>query len=97
MVTCLPMVSCKDGVCSRCVLEKHYQDNFAKYTSWHALTPLQLVHGDICGPLPISSFFGLNYFLTFIDDYCRCTRLYFLKIKSEVFGMFLTFKSLVDK
>lgn len=25
MVTCLPMVSCKDGVCSGCVLGKHHR------------------------------------------------------------------------
>ena len=28
MVICLPMVSCKDGVCSGCVLRKHHQDSF---------------------------------------------------------------------
>ena len=73
MVTSLPMVSCKDGVCSGCVLRKHHQDNFGKRASWHASTPLQLVHNDLCGPLPAVSFSGFKYFLTFIDDYSRCT------------------------
>src|SRR5699024_6441365 len=37
MVTGLPMVSCRDGVCSGCVLGKHHRDSFEKHASWHAL------------------------------------------------------------
>ena len=97
MVTGLPMVSCKDGVCFSCVLEKHHRDSFEKRASWHASTPLQLVHSDLCGPLPGVSFSGFKYFLTFIDDYSRRTWVYFLKLKSEVFDMFLACKALVEK
>ena len=60
MVTSLPMVSCKDGVCSSCVLEKHHRDSFGKRASWHASVPLELVHSDLCGPLPSASFSGFN-------------------------------------
>ena len=97
MVTGLPMVSCKDGVCSRCVLKKHHQDSFDKRASWHASVPLELVHSDLCGPLPSASFSSFKYFLTFIDDYSKCTWFYFLKLKSEVFNMFLAYKALVEK
>ena len=69
MVTVLPMVSCKDGVCSSCILGKHHQDNFDKHASCHASAPLELVHSDLCGSLPTVSFSGFKYFLTFIDDY----------------------------
>ena len=51
MVTSLSMVSCRDGVCSVCVLEKHHQDIFNKRASWHASVPLELVHSDLCGLL----------------------------------------------
>ena len=97
MVTSLPMVSCKDGVCSGCVLEKHHWDSFDKRASWHAWVPMELMHSDLCGPLPSASFFGFKYFWTFIDDYTRCTWVYFLKIKSELFNMFLAYKPLVEK
>ena len=70
---------------------------FEKCTSWHALAPLQLVHSDLCGPLPVVSLFGYNYFLTFIDYFSRRTWVYFLKINSEVFSMFLVFKAFVEK
>jgi hypothetical protein len=97
MVTGLPLVSCRDGVCVSCVLNKHHQDNFDKRASWHASTPLQLVHSDLCGPLSSPSFSGCKYFLTFIDDFSRCTWVYFLKLKSEVFDKFLAYKALVEK
>ena len=33
MVTGLPLVSCKDGVCASCVLGKHHRDSFDKCAS----------------------------------------------------------------
>ena len=97
MVTSLLMVSCKDGVCSSCVLGKHHRDSFDKHASWHASVPLELVHSDLCGPLPSTSFSSFKYFLTFIDDYSRPTWVYFLKLKTKVFNMFLAYKALVEK
>ena len=97
MVTGLPMVSCKDGVFSSCVLEKHHRDSFDKRASWYALVSLELVHSDLCGPPPSVSFSSFKYFLNFIDDYSRCTWVYFLKPKSEVFNMVLAYKALVEK
>jgi hypothetical protein len=57
---------------------------------------LQLVHSDLCGPL-FSPFSRCKYFLSFIDDFSRCTWVYFLKLKSEVFDKFLAYKALVEK
>ena len=31
--------------------------------------PLELVHSDVCGPMPIVSMGGASYFVTFIDDF----------------------------
>ena len=42
------------------------------------------------------SFIGYNYCVTFIDDYSRKTWIYFLKAKSEVFGRFREFKTLIE-
>ena len=98
MAAGLPMASCMDGVCSGCVLKKHHWDSFDKCASWHASVPLELVHSDLCaGPLPPASFSGFKYFLTFIDEYSIRTWVYFLKLKSEVFNMFLAYKALVEK
>ena len=97
MVTSLPLVLCRDGVCDGCVLNKHHRDSFDKCASWHASGPLQLVHSDLCDPLSSPSFFGCKYLLTVIDDFSKRTWVYFLKLKSEVFDKFLAYKALVEK
>jgi hypothetical protein len=96
MVTSLPPISCKDGVCVGCVLGRHHWDSFDKRASWHAPGPLQLVHSDLCGPLSSPYFSGCKYFLTFIDDFSKRTWVYFLKLKSEDFEKFLAYKALVE-
>jgi hypothetical protein len=73
MVIGLPLVSCRDGVCAGCVLNKYHWESFDKRASWHALGPLQLVHSDLCGPLSSPSFCGCKYLLTFIDEFSRHT------------------------
>jgi hypothetical protein len=97
MVASLPPVSCRDGVCASCVLNKHHRDNFDKRASWHASDPLQLVHSDLCGPLSSLYFSRCKYFLTFIDDCSTRTWVYLLKLKSDFFDKFLAYKDLVEK
>ena len=46
--------------------------------------------------MPSISLSGYEYYATFIDDYSRKTWIYFLKNKSEVFGKFKEFKSLIE-
>jgi hypothetical protein len=53
--------------------------------------------GGMCGPLSSPSFSGRKYFLNFIVDFSKCTLVYFLKLKSEVFDKFLACKALVEK
>lgn len=45
---------------------------------------LELVHSDLCGPMPSKSIGGSKYFLTFTDDYSRKTTVFCLKGKNEV-------------
>ena len=48
------------------------------------------------GPLPTPSYGGSRYVLTFIDDYSRFCRVYFLKLKFEVFEQLKVWKALVE-
>ena len=57
---------------------------------------LELIHSDICGPMPSTYLSGYEYYVTFIDDYSRYTWIYFLKNKSEVFEKFKEFKALIE-
>ena len=46
--------------------------------------------------MPSISLIEYEYYVTSIDDYSRKTWIYFLKNKSEVFGKFKEFKSLIE-
>ena len=48
------------------------------------------------GIVPVPSLGGSLYYVRFIDDFSRNTRLYFLKKKSEAFSKFKEYKALVE-
>ena len=58
---------------------------------------LQLVHTDVCGPMQTQSIGGSRYLITFIDDYFRFCRTYFMKHKSEAIEKFKEFKAHAEK
>ena len=57
---------------------------------------LQLIHTDVCGPMKTASLGGSRYFITFIDDYSRCCKVYFMRHKSEAFSKFKEFEAEVS-
>ncbi|UYV81023.1 hypothetical protein LAZ67_19002546 [Cordylochernes scorpioides] len=71
--------------CVQCIQGKLTETPFPKKTEYRATETLQLVHSDICGPLPTNSLSGKRYFITFTDDYSRYTKTYLLKGKDEVY------------
>ena len=62
-----------------------------------AKAPLEIIHGDICGPLNVKARGGYEYFVTFIDDYSRYGYAYLMHKKSKVFEKFKEFRSEVEK
>src|ERR1700678_983796 len=46
--------------------------------------PLDLLHSDVCGPMPTTSPSGNRYILTIVDDFSRFCIVMLLKAKSEV-------------
>ncbi|UYV79312.1 hypothetical protein LAZ67_17002102 [Cordylochernes scorpioides] len=71
--------------CVQCIQGKLTETPFPKKTEYRATETLQLVHSDICGPLPTNSLSGKRYFITFTDDYSRYTKTYLLKGKDEAY------------
>ena len=53
--------------------------------------PLELVHSDVWGPAPLTSHFGFQYYVIFVDDFSKYTWLFPLKNKSDVFNIFTEF------
>ena len=49
------------------------------------------MHSNIWGPTRVDSTLDFSYFVTFIDDFSRCTWLFLIKSRSELFSVFQTF------
>jgi transposase InsO family protein len=84
-----------EGICNGCAQGKNIKNPFLKRDS-KAKGVLELIHLDVCGPMPSSSISGYVYYVSFIDDYSRKTWIYFLKSKDEVFSKFKEFKALIE-
>jgi len=58
--------------------------------------PLDLVHSDHAGPISLPSLGGSKYFVLFIDNNSRYTKVYSLRSKAEVISRFCKYKALVE-
>jgi hypothetical protein len=65
-----------EGVCKGCAQGKNIKNPFPKSDS-KAEGILELIHSDVCGPMPSTSLSGYVYYVSFIDDYSRKTWFYF--------------------
>ncbi len=75
----------KTLVCEPCILGKQTRESFPKESmSEESTEPLQLVHMDVCGPMPKASKGGSRYLATFLDDYSKLSVVQPLKKKSNV-------------
>ena len=81
--------------CESCCLNKSHVLPFPIHYSRSADT-FDVVHTDVWGIAPTLSRLGYKYYVTFIDDHCRYTWIYFLKFKSKVFSMFQKFCNMVS-
>ena len=81
VVTGLPYLKIKhDGTCKGCAKGKNIKNPFLK-SDTKTKGMLELIHSNVCGPMPSISLSGYEYYVTFIDDYSRNTWIYFLKNK----------------
>ena len=74
--------------CESCQLEKHTRVSFPKCLDQRTKSPFELVHTDIWDPSRVESTLGFQYYVTFIDDYSRCTWLFLMKTRAELFSIF---------
>ena len=57
---------------------------------------MELIHTDICGSCPTTSWNGQQYFISFIDDYSHYGYLYLIHEKSQSLGVFKSYKAKVE-
>jgi hypothetical protein len=57
-------------LCDGCAQGKNIKNPFPKRGS-NAEGVLELIHSDVCGPMPSSPINGYVYYVSFINDYSR--------------------------
>ncbi|UYV63669.1 hypothetical protein LAZ67_2005275 [Cordylochernes scorpioides] len=88
LVNGLEISSMDRTLCDDCCVAKSTKEPHKPIRNIRSKRPLELVHTDICGPMPVRSIGGSAYFLTFIDDYSRKITLFCIKHKNEVLKHF---------
>lgn len=58
---------------------------------------LELVHGDLCGPISPTTMSDNRYFMLLVDDFSRFMWSYMLSIKDEALGAFQKFRAQVER
>ena len=69
---------------SRVNYGKHTRATFSRGAEGH-LSIFSLVHSDIWGPSRVNFTLGFRYFVSFIDDYSRCTWVFLMTCRFELF------------
>jgi len=67
----MPLLTQVEHVCDACLAGKHRRAPFPHRTQGCSSEVLQLLHGDLCGPITLPTPSGNRYFLLLVDDYSR--------------------------
>lgn len=76
--------------CESCQLGKHARSSFPSKVESRVDSPFFVIHSDIWGPNRVASN-GFRYFVTFIDEFFRCTWVFLMKERSELLPILTTF------
>lgn len=71
LVRGLPSIGDVGRLCDACQAGKQRRTPFPSEAQFRAKRALELVHGDLCGPVTPATPSGNNYFLLLVDDYSR--------------------------
>ena len=83
MVHGLSAIKGVNKLCDGCLIGKQRRTPFPSRTSYRTDELLELVHGDICGPIKPATPGGKSLFLLLVDDKSRFMWLTLLQTKSE--------------
>ena len=93
MVRGLPDIKHGGELCDSCLAEKQRRLSFPKAAKYRAVDALELVHGDLCGPITLATNGGRWYFLLLMDDCSRYMWLQLLTSKDEAAEAIKKFKA----
>ncbi|WVZ79350.1 LOW QUALITY PROTEIN: hypothetical protein U9M48_026940 [Paspalum notatum var. saurae] len=79
----MPRIEHVEELCDSCLAGKQRRSPFTKKAKYRASDRLELVHGDLCGPISPATHGGRKYFLLLVDDTTRFMWLRLLSSKDE--------------
>lgn len=97
LVSGIPQLKDEKETCVSCYLGKQTRQPFPQSTGYRASHPLELVHGDICGPITPATPGCKRYVFVLVDDCTRYMWTVLLERKSEAYEKFKTFKKLAEQ
>nr|GEY97592.1 zinc finger, CCHC-type [Tanacetum cinerariifolium] len=75
----------------------NFKTPFPKKAKARSTLMLDLVYGDLCGPITPPTPSGKKYIFMIVDDYSRYMWVYFLSTKDQSFDTFNEYKSTIEK
>ncbi|GKA65283.1 zinc finger, CCHC-type containing protein [Tanacetum coccineum] len=92
----IPTIKHTTQICDVCLIGKHSRAPFPKKSKARSTSPLDLVYGDLCGPITPPTPSGKKYIFLLVDDYSRYMWVYFLTTKDQAFDTFKEFKNSIE-
>ncbi|CAA7041401.1 unnamed protein product [Microthlaspi erraticum] len=97
LVLGVPELKVENKVCDSCLMGKQTRQVFSQASSYRATKVLELVHGDLCGPITPSTTAENKYIFVLIDDYSRYMWTILMREKSYAFFILLyLYSKIVD-
>jgi hypothetical protein len=96
MVRGLPPLDQVDQVCDACLAGKQRRAPFPEQSRRRATNRIDLVHGDMCGPITPVTPSGNQYFLLLVDDMSRFMWLVLLPSKDQAAAAIKNFQMSVE-
>lgn len=97
MVRGMPEINHAGELCDSYLASKKRRRSFPKIATYRAKDVLDLVHGDMCGPIMPATHGGRLFFLLLVDDYNRYMWLHLLSSKAEAAVSIKQFKAKVEE
>uniref|UniRef100_A0ACD5YKV7 Uncharacterized protein n=3 Tax=Avena sativa TaxID=4498 RepID=A0ACD5YKV7_AVESA len=88
MVRGMPVIKHTDQFCQGCTIGKMHRTPFPCASAYRVEHVLDLVHGDLCGPITLATMSGNKYFLLIVDDSSRYMWVEVFRSKDEAYRFF---------
>nr|GEZ94429.1 zinc finger, CCHC-type [Tanacetum cinerariifolium] len=83
-------------ICDACLLGKHSRTPFLNQAKFRSKNPLDLVYGDLCGPISPATHSGNKFIFLLVDDCIRFMWAYFRTSKDQAFSTFKEFRQQIE-